>query len=514
MTRDALSRTEIKRRSLSGAKWLILTNIFGTPAAYVIVFILGRTGPEALGAYALAQIFIGVITTFAMFGGPTVLRNFMPKVDNAAGRGRFLFSYSIILTGLMLAILLLFYMMPGLLEFLLQREFNRENFGWFTLLTVVVVASECLMGAAAGLMHIKLAALARLMARIVILPLIAYLFFFNRPFLLSNTVEAILAGFLISYGMGAALCIVGIARDKRFHLELGWSLPKGFGAFAWTSTAAAVFSFFYANFDRICVLGLSDLAGLGMYQAVLSLMMLVEYVPNMLQTAVVPVFSGLQGDEQRPALERVFGYLCRNTVLLVTSASLVMMAFSREILELLGEGYGEYDYLLAMYCFVSVVRSPAFPSLAVLISAERNHFRLAQSVAQLIAQTAITLLFIQNHGVLAIAGAKMLAGSISTLAGILYVVYGLKMAPGLARSYRVGLAIGFVVLVLRIGVVPPGWLGSTLLSLCALGALVVGSRLSWDEIQGFLRVMTTRDINISTGSGSKDFDTAAPARKG
>lgn len=505
MSEDALSNTELKRRSVKGAKWLILTNLFGMPAAYAIVFFLGRTGPEALGAYGLAQIFIGVVTTFALFGGTSTLRNYLPKVIGPDKRGHFLYSYGVMSVALMLAVLALFYFAPALLEFLLQREFNPANYGWFALLTVIVVVSECLIGATAGMMHISLAALARMMTRVVLLPLVAVLFFFGRDTLHTYTLETILIGYLVSYGVGAVLCVAGIARDPRFKLRARWHVPAGFEAFAVTSSAAAVFSFFYANFDRMCVLGLTDLAGLGMYQAVLSLMMLVEYVPTVLQTAVVPLFSRLQGTNQIPALKRAYNFINRNTVLLIASLSLVMIGFSREILEILGEGYGTYHYLLALYSFVSIVRAPAWPGLAILISLEKNSFRLLQSIAQLSAQALLTMLFINSYGVLAIAGAKMLAGGIATFVGILYVVYGLKMAPGLARSYKVALVTGLVLLILRIAVLSPGWTGSILSTGGALAALAIGSRLSVEEARAFLRIMTSRNFNVSMDAGKKDF---------
>lgn len=500
-----LSNAEMKKRSVSGAKWLILTNVFGMPAAYLIALVLGQAGPAALGAYALAQIFIGVVTTFAMYGGPAVLRNYMPKIHKADDRGRFLFAYGAIILVLMGAILAAFYVFPAMLEFLLSREFDRKGFGWFVLLTVVVVGSECLIGAASGLMQIKLAAIARLMSRVVLLPLVAGLFFFNRPLLDAYTLEVILAGFLASYGVGALLCIVGLARDPRFHFRIGWHLPKGFSAFAFTSTAAMAFSFFYTNFDRMCVLGISDVVGLGTYQAVISLMMLIEYIPTMLQTAIVPVFSGLHSPEQRPALLRAFVFIRRNAVLLIAPASMAMIAFSREILTLFGPSYGDYYYLLALYSFVSVIRAPAFPALGILVSMEKNTFRLTQSAFQFSAQVILTLLFIKSHGVLAIAGAKMLAGAVSTVAATLYVVYGLKMAPGLGRSYCASLPIALVMVVLRIWVVPAGLLGSTLLCVAGLGFFALGSRLSRDEITGMMQLMLRRNFNLSVESGKRDL---------
>ena len=499
-----LSNSEMKKRSVSGAKWLILTNVFGMPAAYLIALILGQTGPTALGAYALAQIFIGVVTTFAMYGGPAVLRNYMPKIHVAEERGRFLFAYGAIILALMVAMLGLFYAFPSTLEFLLDREFSRDDFGLFVLLTFVVVLSECLTGAVSGLMKIKLAAIARLMSRIVLLPLLAALFVLNRPLLERYTLEVVLGGTLISYGTGALLCMVGLARDPRFHFRAGWHLPKGFGAFAFTSTAAMAFSFFYTNFDRMCVLGISDVAGLGMYQAVISLMMLIEYIPNMLQTAIVPVFSGLHTPEQRPALLRAFLFIRRNAVLLIAPASMAMIAFSREILMFFGAGYGDYYYLLALYSFVSVVRAPAFPALGILVSLEKNAFRLTQSALQLSAQVALTLVFIQSHGVLAIAGAKMLAGGVSTLAATLYVVYRMKMAPGLGRSYIVSLPIAAVMVILRIWVIPTGWLGSILLCSGGLILFALLARISVHEISGMIQLLTRKNFNLSPTSGERD----------
>ena len=82
-------------------------------------------------------------------------------------------------------------------------------------------------------------------------------------------------------------------------------------AFSATSTAAMVFSFLYVNFDRMCVLGLQDIKGLGKYQAVISLVMLVEYVPKLLQIVFIPVFSSLLAKEEHRLLIQVQRKLVR-----------------------------------------------------------------------------------------------------------------------------------------------------------------------------------------------------------
>lgn len=486
---DTLSTSEIKKRSLTGAKWLILTHGFGMPAAYLIALILGRTGPATLGAYALAQIFIGVITTFAMFGGPAVLRNFMPKISGAEKRGRFLFSYGLILAGLMLAVLTLFYFFPSILEFLLQREFSQENYGWFVLLTVVVVGSQCLMGAASGLMNIKLAAIARLMARIVILPLVAGLFLFNRLFLLDHATETILAGFLVAYGVGAILCVIGIWRDPRFQMRFGWLLPSGFAAFALTSSAAMVFSFLYGNFDRICVLGLSDLKGLGMYQAVISLALLIEFLPRMISTALVPMFSSLLASNERGAILRAYNLLQRagSTVIFVVAIGII--AFSAELLSLFGSDYAQYDYLLVMFCVQSVMTSLFLGNTAILISYEKNLFRFGVSCGHILLQVLLTFLLLDTYGVFAIAGAKVTAIVLAVGMSMAYICFGLNEGFRIPRTYWAGVVIAIIAAIVRIFILPAGWLTSTTLLAISLVSFGMLSDLTISELRSIIALL-------------------------
>lgn len=225
---DTLSTTEIKKRSIKGVKWLIVMNGLGVPAAFLVVLMLGRVGPVALGVYALAQILIGVITTFVVYGGAPVLSVFMPKLSGAEDRGRFLFSYALILLGMMTVTLGLFWLFPVAFEFLLQREFDMHNYGWFVLLAGVVVLSETLVNTASGLMLIKAAAIARQMMRLILLPLVAVLFFFKRGFLVDHGMACILGGFLAGYIVATVICTISIARDRRFKMRLGWALPQGF----------------------------------------------------------------------------------------------------------------------------------------------------------------------------------------------------------------------------------------------------------------------------------------------
>ena len=501
---ELLSTTEIKKRSIKGAKWLLVMNGLGMPAAFFIALMLGRIGPEALGVYALVQILIGVITTFVVYGGAPILSVFLPKLSCAEERGRFFFSYAIILLGMMTLTLGLFWLFPTAFAFLLQRKFDMHNYGWFVLLAIVIVMSEALVNTASGLMLIKIAAISRQMVRLALLPLVAVLFLFKREILIDHGMVCILGGFFFGYIVAAVICVVSIIRDQRFQLRLGWLIPRGFWAFSFTTMAATMFSFLYGNIDRMAVLSLHNLEGLGMYQAVISINVLVENISSILLPSVIPTFSNLLGVNQHETFHRAFSLLCRWIVVPITLLSLVVMAFSWEILAMFGLEYTKYAYLLTLFGLVGIIRSLRLPSFTILTCKEKNAFRFWQSFFMVFVQGLLTFAFMSHYGLIAIAGAKILCVSVSSVVGILYVVYGLGMARSLPLSYKAAVLAGITMTILRIWFVPVGWWSSVLLMLSCVLLFLAVSRFSMAEIRRVIRFIIHHDSAILVKDAEND----------
>ena len=257
---DALSIEEIRNRSLHGAKWLLLINVFSVPAAYGLAILLARTDPRALGSYALAQVFIGTIITFVVFGGQVVLHNFMPKIDKPEVRGRLFFSYALLLAGLQAISVVVVLIFPKVITFLLRREFGTNELLMFVAFSLVVVTAELLVGATFGLMHIKVAAIAQALVPIFPLPFVVGIFLLDRSLLVIYPLEIILSLLLAGYIFAITLCGVTLARDRRFKLTIGWYMPRRFVAFCVTTHLATFFTFAYLQADRIFALDLGNLA--------------------------------------------------------------------------------------------------------------------------------------------------------------------------------------------------------------------------------------------------------------
>ena len=124
-------------------------------------------------------MFISVITSFVVFGGQTVLRNFMAKVTDAASRGRLLFTYTLIILALLFLVTGIFTIFPGLLEFFLRRKITSGVYIFFLLFSLVVIASELFSSAVAGMMNIKISTIAQSATRLLPLPVVTFFFFFN-----------------------------------------------------------------------------------------------------------------------------------------------------------------------------------------------------------------------------------------------------------------------------------------------------------------------------------------------
>lgn len=480
---DFLSTNQIKKRSVSGAKWLFLMNGLGVPAAILTAIMLGRVGPNALGLYAIVQILIGIITTFIVYGGQPVLPVFMPKLSNPDDRGRFFFCYLVILLTAMVLMLCFFYLSPNTFSFLLQRKFDMHNYGWFIALAIIIVAAEAFTNAASSLMLIKITAIARQIMRMVLLPLVAVLFFWKRDILLNHGLEFIWGGFCAGYLIAAAISSIAVVREPRLNFKIGFLIPSGLWTFSLTSMAGSILSFFYANFDRMAILSIQDVEGLGMYQAMFSINSFMELLPAIVRSSVVSVFANLNKGRRQEAFQRAFHIVCRWNVLLVTTVSLIVMGFSREILSLFGPKYMSYANLLVLFGLANIIRSMSVPNFSVLLTLEKNTFRFFNSIITVLSQCVLTFVFISDYGVLAIAGSKLICISVSSLVSTFYVIYSIGMVRTIPLIYKVAVVTGLIMTIFHILVLPAGWLSATGLTSICIAVFLVLSRFSLREIQ-------------------------------
>lgn len=488
---NIFSSSEVKQKSIKGTKWLFITNVFNVPGSFVLAFFLGRTSPEALGAFGLVQVFVAVITTFIVFGGQTVLRNFMAKVTEPDLRGKLFYSYSIILICLLLLMSFFFALFPTIFEFFIRQEITFLKFCFFIIFSLTVIASELFSSAIAGMMNIKTSAISQSITRLLPVPVVVFLFFFNRSFLENESWLIILSLYFISYLIGATISAKALFREEKFEFKPKKYLPKGFVPFCFTTHLASIFSFIYNDVDRIFMLQLSDIGTLGIYQSVVSINRIMDFGPQVLALALVPMFSSLLSGKYQEQIQNTYIFVQRYLSIFLISLSFFTISFSRELLMIFGSHYMSYNHILILYSLGSSICCLGVVNNTILTSYEKNYFRLSVSVIQIIIQLLGTFLFIGQFGVLAVAGFKILG---RIIANILYVVY-LKYCFGNLtppKAYIIGSLLCIIVSLSRIYIIPYGFLYSLALFGLSFLTFIYWSRLSLGEIKKFLNLFFNR----------------------
>lgn len=242
----------------------------------------------------------------------------------------------------------------------------------------------------------------------------------------------------------------------------------------------------------MAVLSINDVEGLGKYQAVISLSLLIKLVPQMLGTTLVPMFSSLLAVGKKDAVRKAYDVLQRTGSVLMTGAALFLISYSSELLSLFGDSYYSYNYLLSMFCVTAVITSPYFGNTPVLIAYEKNFFRLSVGGVQILIQVVGTLIFIQSFGVLAIAGAKVVGSIFAQSACVTWVVYRMREGFQLPRTYKVGVLIALSCAIIRNVLLPAGWGISTGVFLSAGGCFCVIGRISVRDIRNMIGLVLRR----------------------
>jgi len=320
-------------------------------------------------------------------------------------------------------------------------------------------------------------------------------FVFARDFLRTHTLEILVGAFSLAYILGSIFCLRNIRREGRFSLTPGWHLPPGFWSFMLTTQLATIFTFVYGQVDRIFVLKIADLAGLGAYQAVLSLQHIVTFAPEIISPSLVPIFSTLLASGEHHALLSMYANLQRLFTILFTILAIFMVAFSHHILALFGPGYADYSALLCLFSASSVIRCLATPNWAILTSLEKNAYRLSISSLQITIQLVGTFLLIAPFGIYGIVGSKIGGAILAQISTLTFITLFVRRGFGIPPIYWAAVGVTIVLVGIRILLGPSPLAHSAGLAGLALIAFWFFGKLSLAEFRQLLSLVLKRTAN-------------------
>lgn len=422
-----------KRTAVRGALWVTVTSAAAIPLTYYRNWILGRAGGDglAVGSLAVILLFVNLVTTFVLFGGVTVVTNYLPKFRSSEEKSAFLATYGLISCVPILAAMLLIVAWPGLLPLLLKGRVMQSMAPYFLVLLPIVTAASIVNFAQAGLMDFRSSALLNQVPTLVtsVAATAGVLLF---PTLLAKAPLPILAAcFIVAYlwvlFVGGARILRQLGAFRRRIL-----LPAGFWRYASFVHLTTMTSFLNTSMDQAFVLSTIGVKELGAYFVMLQMSQLCRFVPDRISQVMLASFAHLDARADNQAITRAYERLCRLTVVSTTLLILPMVFLSPWLARLYGPFFGtRYHYLILLAALVAFGSVGTINNMLIMAK-ERSGPFLASGVTVVTVQFLVTLLLVKAHGAYAvIAGraAGLVCGQILKFIIIRWWLPGVRIAP-------------------------------------------------------------------------------------
>lgn len=482
MTASVSSIDQLKRRTFDGAAWTIALGTLSIPTIQLRNWLLGNLeeGASLAGIFAVCLIFQQVVSTFFVFGAPTVSAYFLPREAEQARRAEFIWTT----TYVSLVLLALYYVLravyPHFLAWTSRHEVSAELQSLLDLMVPMLFVHQLLINTFTGLLRFRASAILQ-QSQVVLTTVVLGVLFLGRYELdYEVTIPWIWAGVL---GGTTLLALVTLLP------ALGWpvrpSLPRGFWRYAVPAQFNTVATFCFNSLDQLFVLAAVSLSELGAYFLATQIASLIVFVPRRLFQVLLAAFSKMVNDQRVEATGRAYHRILH----CITAASFLiaglMIVSASPLMTLLGcngASAGIYLALLALIGYATCLGS----TNAMLLMAMGRSFTYSTVNFVVVATQIVTMLgFLSladtpHEKVLAIIGGRA-AGTLVGQIGLWTAMY-LSSERGWAIAFPYKYLIGLVWLSLILGL----QLASIPLVFVGL-LLVVGSIVltPWSEIQAF-----------------------------
>ena len=423
----------VKRLARRGAIWVTLTSAAAVPLAYYRNWVLGRIGEtgEVVGTYAIILLFFQIVITFVLFGGISVVTNFVPKIKRDEDKAGFLTAYALISVGAVVVFVGLMHLFPGLVSFLVQKPVDPPIQRVLSVLAPLIVLSQMVVFALAGLMAFRISALLSQVQIVLVCSLATAAYFYFPEYLQSRAVVILgatvgVANFIVilvgAWHVFRALPGLG----RRLHLPAGfWR----FSAFVHLNTTS---TFAYQSIDQLFVLAALGKQELGAYFVLLQCAQLITFVPQRIGQVMLASFSHLVGSERHDELRRAYVKLCRIILLLSTPLALMMVLFSYPIAHIFGAWYAERHLYLLLLALAIHVGSLGSVNSMLIMAKDRTGLFLVNSIVLISLQLGVTVVLLEHIGVFAVIAGKaagILAGQTGLFSIVRWKLDKVRLAP-------------------------------------------------------------------------------------
>ena len=418
-----LNVESIKSIATRGAVWVSITAALAIPIGYYRNWILGKTDVEGqvVGNYAVVMIFFRIITTFVLFGGFTVVTNYLPKINDKQDKSAFLMTYGAISGFFVMIFLAIIFIQPKAVEFLTRQPIDNASLWSLAVLTPVIVLSQIVIFSLAGIMNFRLSSLLAQLQVFLVTIVATVVFFFYRDFMTNNSL------FVITVTVCLANIIVFIYGGRRVFQFLGklrfkYLLPEGFWKYSCLIHMNTLCTFAYMNIDQIFVLTVLGVKELGAYFVLLQCAQMIRFVPERIGQVMLASFSHFVGANEHDQLKRAYIRLCRLILVFSTPIALILILFSRQIGHVFGSFCATKHLYLVLLAVVVNIGCLGTINSMLIMSKERPCFFTINNLILILAQLLTTFLLINKAGVYGVIIGKFI-GTLLGQIGLFLIIW-------------------------------------------------------------------------------------------
>ena len=455
---------EIKQKSIIGAKWTVILSVIALPLSYIITILLGRVSEDALGIYALLNVFVTFVTTFIILGGSNVIIKYLPELKQE-NKLLFLKSYFFIILVVTILAIVFIYVFPELLMFIIGQGISSNITFYLIIFIPVIVFYSIFDYVLNGLIEIKISTLIKQLFVLGNFIIILSLFLLYREFFVENSFFIILGLFLIFYIlMGILSFYFGLKaimkkkenlksfdNDNSFlnFLIPNFYFPKGFWKFLIFVHISTILVFAYDKVDQLFLINNLSISELGLYYAALQTAMLIRYVPIVIGSILLPTFSNMIASKDESMIPKYYRYIVKYNTLMTVIAALFCIFYSKEILSIFGPSYVENYLIIVILGTFFLMSSIGTVSPSIIIAKGKVKSYFINSFIQITFQIVLMFFLFSKIGILGLAiskGAGVLIAQIGLII-ITYKIFG-NFKDTLPREYIISVLTGILAITL------------------------------------------------------------------
>lgn len=421
-------KSDIKKIIKSGAIWVSLISFIGPPIALYRNYILGYFDNQGLvlGSYAIVLLFYNSIITFGIFGGTSVLTNFIPKIEGKKEQSNFIFSYiflSFILTLIFISVCLFF---PKLIYSLFKNNININEFYDLLILIPFIILAQIGIYILQGLMKYKLAVILT-QAQSFLISIICTLFIIYYKNIFEDF--GIINGFkyLLIFINLVIILIAWQEILKNVQIQkLKFNLPKNFWKFSGFIHLNTFTSFAYQSIDQLFILSYLTLRELGGYFIIIQLGEVIRFLSIRIGQVLLSSFSKLIHTKSYTLLNSYYKRATRLLIIISTALSLFIIIFANVIMYYYNENYSSYFIYLSIIAVLYNIASLGPINSMLVLSFDLTDKFLLINLSQITIQFFLTYLLIDiNYGIMGVIIGRF-SGLLFAQIGLFLLVYTLR----------------------------------------------------------------------------------------